>query len=132
MIFRCPTPLYNASDYICRVLWDVEASLNDGALTLINGKTPCLRIIFDVMAMLKKKKTDWKLDLGLGALQVQWAIIYIIQNTYSLSLSLPLPLGAEIDNLVKSNQYISSEGLYTHGTCSTIYRYSGVTQVPYE
>ena len=48
---------------------DVEVSMNEGALTLVNAGQPCLRIIFDVKAELKKKKTDWRLELGLGALQ---------------------------------------------------------------
>lgn len=52
-----------------RVLLDVEASLNEGALTLVNAGQPCLRIIFDLKAELQKKKTDWRLELGLGALQ---------------------------------------------------------------
>ncbi|CAN0107788.1 unnamed protein product, partial [Laminaria digitata] len=52
-----------------RVLMDVEVSLNEGALTLVNVGQPCLRIIFDLKAELKKKKTDWRLELGLGALQ---------------------------------------------------------------
>lgn len=47
----------------------MEASLNEGALTLVNGGQPCLRIIFDVTAELKKKKDDWRLEMGLGALQ---------------------------------------------------------------
>lgn len=49
----------------------MEASLNEGALTLVNGKQPCLRIIYDLKAVLQKKKTDWHLELGLGALQVR-------------------------------------------------------------
>lgn len=52
-----------------RVLFDVEASLNEGALTLVNAGQPCLRIIFDLKADLQKQKTDWRLELGLGALQ---------------------------------------------------------------
>lgn len=52
-----------------RVLFDVEASLNEGALTLVNAGQPCLRIIFDLKADLEKQKTDWRLELGLGALQ---------------------------------------------------------------
>lgn len=48
---------------------DVKVSLNEGALTLVNVGQPCLRIIFDLKAELKKKKTDWRLELGLGALQ---------------------------------------------------------------
>ena len=57
------------SPYFSRVLMDVEVSLNEGALTLVNVGQPCLRIIFDLKAELKKKKTDWRLELGLGALQ---------------------------------------------------------------
>lgn len=52
-----------------RVLLDVEACLNEGALTLVNAGRPCLRIIFDLKAELKKKKADWRLELGLGSLQ---------------------------------------------------------------
>lgn len=52
-----------------RVLLDVEASLNESALTLVNAGQPCLRIIFDLKAELQKKKADWRLELGLGALQ---------------------------------------------------------------
>ena len=51
------------------MLLRVEASLNEGALTLVNAGQPCLRIIFDLKAELQKKKTDWRLELGLGALQ---------------------------------------------------------------
>ena len=47
----------------------MEASLNEGALTLVNAGQPCLRIIFDLKAELQKKKADWRLELGLGALQ---------------------------------------------------------------
>lgn len=47
----------------------MEASLNEGALTLVNSGQPCLRIIFDLKAELQKKKSDWRLELGLGALQ---------------------------------------------------------------
>lgn len=54
---------------VCRVLFDVEASLNEGALTLVNAGQPCLRIIFDIKAEFCKKKADWRLELGLGALQ---------------------------------------------------------------
>lgn len=54
---------------IRRVLLHVEASLNEGALTLVNAGQPCLRIIFDLKAELQKKKADWRLELGLGALQ---------------------------------------------------------------
>lgn len=54
---------------VFRVLLDVEASLNEGALTLVNAGQPCLRIIFDLKAELQKKNTDWRLELGLGALQ---------------------------------------------------------------
>jgi len=52
-----------------RVLFEVEASLNEGALTLVNAGQPCLRIIFDLKAELQRKKSDWRLELGLGALQ---------------------------------------------------------------
>ena len=44
-------------------------ALNEGTLTLVNAGQPCLRIIFDLKAELKKKKTDWRLELDLGALQ---------------------------------------------------------------
>lgn len=47
----------------------MEASLNEGAITLVNAGQPCLRVIFDLKAVLKKKKTDWRLEIGLGALQ---------------------------------------------------------------
>ena len=42
-----------------RVLVHVEASLNEGALTLVNAGQPCLRIIFDLKAELQKKRADW-------------------------------------------------------------------------
>ena len=52
-----------------RILWDMEACLNEGALTLVNAGQPCLRIICDLKAEFQKKRTGWKLELGLGSLQ---------------------------------------------------------------
>ncbi|CAM9213516.1 unnamed protein product [Discosporangium mesarthrocarpum] len=53
-----------------RIMWEMKASLNEGALTMVNRGRPCLRIIWDMSAEITKRKNSWILDLALGALQI--------------------------------------------------------------